>query len=592
MDLKRKLVAILVADIAGYSRLVATDEESTLRQLEIARGIVREAVKRHDGRIFNTAGDALLAEFPSAVEAVRCALDVQARTTASNEAVRPARRLLFRIGISVGDVVESEGDLLGNGVNVAARLQTLAPPGGICVSSWVCEACADKVDLMFTDLGDQTVKNLPRPIRAFAAIMPSTADPEKTASDGVSLAALLRVPELATYRNHLGIAAILAVAGIGFALVESRLSRRPAQAPEISQSTPAPRPATPAPKSAASLNDLLGRVETVRNKDLHATQSIALERLGATPANSGAKSSTANASGPAGTIGAAQPQSVVIEGPVPETAELSLESGARLRECPGCPVMVVLPRGELTMGSPSDEPGRDGDDEGPLHKVTIKHRLAMAATAVTLGQFEAFIAASGTQPPTGCRVHDGSRWVERADLSYRNPGFVQTPDHPVVCINWNDAKAYAAWLARQTGRPYRLPSEAEREYAARAGTTTPYWWGTHISPEQARYDAPQAGTRTSGTVSVQSFAANPWGLHQVHGNVSEWVEDCWNATYKNAPADGSAWLNGNCQLRVLRGGSWGHEAGHVRAAYRENAAPGYRNFSFGFRVARDVASAP
>jgi class 3 adenylate cyclase len=165
--MKRKIAAILAADIAGYSKLVAEDEEETLRRLESYRLVFDDFIKRHDGRIFNTAGDAVLAEFPSAVEAMRCAIDVQESLRTRNLAYPESRHMQFRIGVTIGDVVERETDLLGDAVNIAARLESLAQPGGICVSRIVYEQVANKLSVQFADIGEQLVKNIPTPVHAF-----------------------------------------------------------------------------------------------------------------------------------------------------------------------------------------------------------------------------------------------------------------------------------------------------------------------------------------------------------------------------------------------------------------------------------------
>jgi class 3 adenylate cyclase len=166
--MKRKIAAIMAADIASYSKLVAEDEEETLRRLESYRAVFQDFVARFSGRIFNTAGDAVLAEFPSAVEAVRCAIDVQESLRTRNLAYPYSRQMSFRIGITIGDVVERDGDLLGDGVNIASRLSGLAQPGGLCVARTVYEQVANKLSVEFVDIGEQEVKNIPIPIHAYA----------------------------------------------------------------------------------------------------------------------------------------------------------------------------------------------------------------------------------------------------------------------------------------------------------------------------------------------------------------------------------------------------------------------------------------
>jgi formylglycine-generating enzyme required for sulfatase activity len=208
------------------------------------------------------------------------------------------------------------------------------------------------------------------------------------------------------------------------------------------------------------------------------------------------------------------------------------------------PEMVVVPAGSFKMGSPDDEPERQRM-EGPQRKVTIAQPFAVARHAITRGQFAAFVTATGYEIPKGAPVRKGDQWVHDPKASWRVPGFFQDDSHPVVCINWDDAKAYAAWLSQTTGKPYRLLSEAEREYVARAGTTTPFWWGSSITSAQANYDSrlsygggESKGEWRKSTVSIDSFEANPWGLYNVHGNVWEWCEDVWHVSYSGAPLDG------------------------------------------------------
>jgi class 3 adenylate cyclase len=203
--MKRKIAAIVAADVAGYSRLVAEDEEETLRRLASYRSVIDDFIAKAPGRIFNTAGDAIMAEFASAVDAVRCAIDIQESLRTRNLAYPPSRQMKLRIGITVGDVVEREGDLLGDGVNIAARLQTLAEPGGICVSRSVYEQVSNKLSVRFADLGNQQVKNIPTPVHAYLVAMnaPNMAAPT---TRGNSRTGAIMWPRLAAV-------AILAVAG-------------------------------------------------------------------------------------------------------------------------------------------------------------------------------------------------------------------------------------------------------------------------------------------------------------------------------------------------------------------------------------------
>ncbi|WP_127076235.1 formylglycine-generating enzyme family protein [Rhodomicrobium lacus] len=257
------------------------------------------------------------------------------------------------------------------------------------------------------------------------------------------------------------------------------------------------------------------------------------------------------------------------------------------------PEMVVVPSGRFQMGSPKDEPQRYVA-ESPQHEVTIPKAFAIGRYAVTRGEFAAFVAATGHKIEDGALVGTGTEWKDDPTKSWRDPGFAQDDSHPVVGVNWDEAQAYVAWLSKASGAAYHLPSEAQWEYACRAGTTTPFWWGSSITPELANYDGTyayaggQKGEYRGRTLPVKSFEPSPWGLYQVHGNVWEWTEDCWNRNYDGAPADHKAWKTGDCKRRVVRGGSWENVPRHLRAANRDSSSSDGRFVSIGFRVARTI----
>ena len=234
--------------------------------------------------------------------------------------------------------------------------------------------------------------------------------------------------------------------------------------------------------------------------------------------------------------------------------------------CDFCPEMVVIPAGTFTMGSPPDEVGHR-PDEGPQREVRVQ-RFALARTEVTFAQYDACVDAGGC--------------ADRPDDEGWGRG-----ERPVINVSWKDAQAYVDWLSQATGENYRLPSEAEWEYAARAGTTTRFAFGEELSPSQVNF-----GGKIGRTWEVGSGAANDWSLFDMHGNVWEWVEDCWHRSYEGAPRDGSAWLQknrgGDCSRRVLRGGSWVNPPGHLRFADRGGHVPVFRDDKFGFRVARTL----
>jgi formylglycine-generating enzyme required for sulfatase activity len=250
-------------------------------------------------------------------------------------------------------------------------------------------------------------------------------------------------------------------------------------------------------------------------------------------------------------------------------------SGESFRDCRQCPEMVIVPSGSFMMGSPASEPER-WSDEDPQHPVTIWKPFAAGRFAVTFAEWDA------------CRADGGCAGYIPGDQGWGRS------NRPVINVTWNDAKAYAGWLSKKTGRNYRLLSEAEREYAARAGAVTPFWWGSSISTDQANYDGNHTygdgvkGEHRKTTLPVASFKPNPWGLYQVHGNVYDWVEDCFHDSYQGAPANGSAWTSGDCLYRVIRGGSGSSEPQYLRAAFRNSTNPDNRHYEIGFRVARTL----
>jgi formylglycine-generating enzyme required for sulfatase activity len=266
-------------------------------------------------------------------------------------------------------------------------------------------------------------------------------------------------------------------------------------------------------------------------------------------------------------------------------------SAHSFKDCADCPEMVVVPAGRFTMGSPSKEPGRAADREDQV-QVTIARPFAVGAFAVTRGEYAAFVAATKHTPDGGCYIWTGTTWVEEADRSWRSVNFPQDDRHPVTCVSFADAKAYAAWLSSATGKAYRLLSEAEREYVTRAGTATPFWWGPSISAGQANYDGRRTyaggpkGNWLQRTLPVHAFAPNAWGLYNVHGNVWDWTEDCWNEKNAGNPGDGTAGTGGDCTWRVVRGGAWNYDPAELRSAHRYWNLPQNRNTGTGFRVAR------
>ncbi|HWA92787.1 MAG TPA: formylglycine-generating enzyme family protein [Rhizomicrobium sp.] len=271
------------------------------------------------------------------------------------------------------------------------------------------------------------------------------------------------------------------------------------------------------------------------------------------------------------------------------------------QECPDCPEMVGIPAGSFLMGSPAHEPGRF-DSEGPQHRVTVK-AFALAKYDVTSAEFLKFLSATGYQPKP-CNPIQSIGWRSPGDgKAYApSPSSFEPPRWPAVCLDWNDANAYIAWLNKRAheerpalgGRsgPYRLPSEAEWEYAARGGTTTARWWGDALGKGHANCNGCGSEWDYNTLADVDAFASNPFGLFGMLGNAWEWTQDCWHPSYAGAPSDGRAWVGGACDKRVIRGGAWNNLPVFVRSAARSGAGPNGGEFDYsslaGFRVARDL----
>ncbi|MEX3006854.1 formylglycine-generating enzyme family protein [Hoeflea sp. TYP-13] len=262
----------------------------------------------------------------------------------------------------------------------------------------------------------------------------------------------------------------------------------------------------------------------------------------------------------------------VLVGRWPEPGCVFRDIGQDGKPNQSLPEMVVIPAGTFTMGSPQREPTRDFNED-PQHEVTIARPFAMGRYTVTQSEWQAVMG--------------------------NNPSEFEGDRNPVDSVNWGDVQAFVEALNKKLGRAedngYRLPSEAEWEYACRAGTTTPFWWGSRITTDVANFDGERPfnrgnkGTKRNRSVPVDEFEPNPFGLYQMHGNMDEWCEDCWHDDYAGAPGDGSAWTQEECIERVLRGGSWLFYAYALRSAHRTRAEPHYRSSNFGVRLVRDLA---
>ena len=363
------------------------------------------------------------------------------------------------------------------------------------------------------------------------------------------------------------LAGFIAVACAGAAMLWFAMTPRP-QAPASPSGSnqqaaaPQPAPITPAPAAAPSAPS--PPLPSASPTSVQPPPAPVQESLPPAPA-------TASAPAP-GTL------SPITTGLLTPAAERALQANDSFRECAVCPVMTVIAPGSFTMGSPTTEFGRAGS-ENPQHQVRIGHKFAFGRYSVTFDEWDA------------CVADGGCGGYSPADQGWGRG------KRPVVNVSWNEAQAYLAWLLRKTGRPYRLPSEAEREYAARAGTTTPFWWGASITTDKANYNGNYTygddgirGELRGESVPVNSFSPNPWGLFQMNGNVSEWTQDCWHDNYyTDPPTDGSAWTFPDCPLRVRRGGSIGSPPQVLRSAARLSGPQAKGQPFIGFRVVRPLA---
>jgi formylglycine-generating enzyme required for sulfatase activity len=275
--------------------------------------------------------------------------------------------------------------------------------------------------------------------------------------------------------------------------------------------------------------------------------------------------STAQAPAPTAPPVKAKPTPAKPQAPATTAATSAAAAAARasgeIRDCQSCPVLVSLPAGSFTMGSNASDPS-----ERPAHHVVIDAPFAIGKFEVTVQQWNACVTANGCP-----------RLAQALNAN---------PNAPVRDVSWDDAQQYIKWIGLVSGKPFRLPTEAEWEFAARGGTASPYWWGDKIVPGKANCKECGPPWHEDGPANVGSFAANGYGMHDTSGSVWEWVADCWHTSFKGAPEDGTAWDEPNCRVRVIRGGSWRDGSAYMLASTRFKYDAGVRQSQNGFRVAR------
>ncbi|WFU42984.1 SUMF1/EgtB/PvdO family nonheme iron enzyme [Bradyrhizobium sp. CB82] len=492
----RRLAAIIVGDIASYSRLMQADEEGThVRVKRIERDLIQPSIAEHHGSLVKTTGDGFIAIFDSPVEAVRCSIVIQQNLIGRNASLPKHSRIEYRIGVNLGDVIVETDDIYGDGVNIATRIEGIAEPGQVFISGAIYEQIKHKVVCGYESLGDRKVKNITDPVRVYRVLPDADAVGRTRGRRESILMFLLSL-------------ALLVIAGyvLWYLLAQprSRVGQQAAAPPIVAPS------ASPSPQSAPSMPS--------------------------PPAPQAAP--------------AASPSPTAMPSPAASPSPVPLPSMASIQE----PDMVAIRAGSFAMGS------NDDATERPIHQVVIKP-FAIGKYPVTVREWNKCAAAKACEFTA-----------------------IGKDDAPVTNVSWTDAHQYAGWLAQATKKPYRLPSEAEWEYAARGGTQTKYWWGDKPQPGMAA--CKDCGDASADQpVNVGSFKPNPFGLYDMGGGVDQWVEDCWHKNYQGAPTDGSAWVGGDCTSHVLRSGSWKNDARYVRPANRDGYDTNVRYPTHGFRVA-------
>ena len=513
----RRLAAIVAGDISGYSRLMGIDEEGTHGRVKrIERGLIEPSITDHHGRLVKTTGDGFIAIFDSPVEAVRCGIIIQQQMVGRNASLPRHHWIEYRIGVNLGDVIIEAGDVYGDGVNIASRLEGIADPGQVYISGGIYEQIKHKLVCGYESLGDRKVKNITDPVSVYRVL------PDPTAFNRTR-----------KRREHILIFllsfVLLVIASGAFWYVlwqpHGKLGHQaPAPvSPEMPKVFSSPVP--PTAKQAAPLPQSLPP---------------------AAPATPQAAPQAQPVPSVAPVAKRAAPQAQPASPATPATQLASL-----IRE----PEMNTIHGGGFTMGS------NDDVAEKPPHQVSIKP-FAISRYPISVREWNQCSAAKAC-------------------------AFVATgkDEAPITNVSWSDAKQFVAWLAGATRKPYRLPSEAEWEYAARGGTQTKYWWGDQFQPGMANCKNCTDIAVADQPAVAGSSRPNPFGLYDMGGGVDQWVEDCWHKNYQGAPANGSAWVEGECASHVIRSGSWKNDAQYVRPSNRDNYDTNVRYPTHGFRVA-------
>jgi formylglycine-generating enzyme required for sulfatase activity/class 3 adenylate cyclase len=521
-SMPRRLAAIVAGDIAGYSRLMQIDEEGTHRRVKrIERDLIEPTIVEHHGKLVKTTGDGFLAIFDSPVEAVRCGIVIQQNMVGRNTSLPKHHWIEYRIGVNLGDVIIEADDIYGDGVNIATRLEGIADPGEVYISGGIYEQIKHKLVCGYESLGDRKVKNITDPVRVYRVLPDAAAYSRTRKRRETVLISLLSLTLLIIAGGVLWYLLWQPSAKVAEERASTPASTQPQ--PKLAATQPVPKPQT-APSARPATQQAPPNVQP-------SSPAAPEPHIAVPPPPAEQKTAVAP-----------MPVSPATHGPQPATG---------IRE----PEMTQLHGGTFAMGSNEDA------SEKPVHQVTIKP-FAISKYPITVREWNECAAAK--------------------TCTFTAPG---KDDAPVTNVSWSDAKQFVGWLAAATQKPYRLPSEAEWEYAARGDTQTKYWWGEQVQPGMANCKNCADLASAEQPVKVGSFKPNPFGLYDMGGGVDQWVEDCWHKTYQGAPTDGSPWGAGDCGSHVIRSGSWKNDASYVRPSNRDNYDTNVRYPTHGFRVA-------
>ena len=543
---------ILAAHIVDFSTMMSTDEPATTALItKHHQEVIDPAIREHKGRLAKDTGNGFLAEFDSPLEAVRCAVDIQQSMIERNS--DSSLRTVHRIGIDLGAIIAGPNDVSGHGADAAMRLQGFAGPGDICISSAVYELVKNKLDARFQSLGEKQIENVTQPVRVYRVVPDFAATvkavrPESRAPRRLT-AALISI--------GVGLVVAAGASGLAWILFSKQQRDRQATAPTLAAADthnvtvalppPASSVAVPTSPPAVAVPPPLPPVAAAPP-----APPVVLEQK-----------PLAKAPPPPPKASQVDMPVYVPPTPSPDRAATAVPPpiAAPAKAAVIEPEMISLRGGAFKMGS-DDDPS-----ERPIHVVAIKP-FSIGKFPVSVGEWKQCVAAKAC-----------------ADLGSSNVG-PSDAKMPMANLSWRDAKQYVAWLSDATKHNYRLPTEAEWEYAARGGTQTRFWWGNEFIENMADCNGCEKPYDPYRPTMIGSFKPNPFGIYDMSSLVNEWVEDCWHKNYAGAPADGAAWETGDCGQRVLRGGAWRNNSNYVRPSNRDRYDATVRYFTHGFRVAQ------